>query len=328
MTAKDVTLVIPGRNAARTVEECLSSVVPLLERPRLKEIIFVDDGSTDDTAELVRRFDVRCIPGAGTGPGAARNLGWQSADTPLIWFIDSDCVAEFDALDILLEHMEEQRVAGVGGSYGNMRPESLLACLIHEEIVERHLAMPREVNFLATFNTLYRRDQLENVGGFDERFKKAQDAELAFRIRRNGGVLRFDPRSRVRHFHSSALWPYLRVQQQQGYWRTWLYLEHPEKMGGDSYSSLLDHMQPPLAMLSLALLPLGPLALGAVPAAVGLGMAQGPMTWRLVRRKNDLRYLMFAPMSFLRSYARGIGMCQGALSGIRKRFGPPQSSLD
>ena len=129
---------------------------PISNPASLKEIIFVNDGSTDNTAEIVSRYDVRCINGPGQGPGAARNLGWRAAKTSLIWFMDADCVAEPDALSILLQHMEDPKVAGVGGSYGNMHPDSLLACLIHEEIVERHRTMPPEVNYLATFNVLYR----------------------------------------------------------------------------------------------------------------------------------------------------------------------------
>jgi glycosyltransferase involved in cell wall biosynthesis len=320
MPEKDVTLVIPARNAASTVERCLGSVTPLLERPRLKEIILVDDGSTDETAERVRPFCVRYIRGSGAGRGAARNLGWRAADTRFIWFVDSDCVAEPDALDILLEHVEDEGVAGVGGSYGNMVPESTLASLIHEEIVERHLGMPREVDFLATFNTLYRRDYLEAVGGFSEHLSRAQDADLAFRIRRQGGRLEFDARSIVKHYHSQKLWSYLGVQKDQGFWRMWLYLEHSDKMGGDSYSGILDHLQPPLAMLSLACLPFGPLAAVALPASLALAMAQVPMTWRLVRRTGDPRQLWFVPMGFLRSYARGLGMSRGALSVLGNRF--------
>ena len=93
-----VSLVVPGRNAAATLRPCLESVVPLQESGELREILFVDDGSTDDTAELVRRYPVRSIASPGRGPGAARNLGWRAASSPWVWFIDSDCVAEPDAL--------------------------------------------------------------------------------------------------------------------------------------------------------------------------------------------------------------------------------------
>jgi glycosyltransferase involved in cell wall biosynthesis len=329
MMGSEVTLVIPGRNAAGTIESCLRAVVPLLQQGLLHEILFVDDGSTDDTATIVDRFPVRRLPGTGSGPGAARNIGWRAATTPLVWFIDSDCVAEPDALELLLQHMDGSELAGVGGSYGNMLPESLLACLIHEEIIERHRAMPREVNFLATFNVLYRREMLDKVGGIDERFLKAQDAELAYRIRQAEGRLGFELDSRVKHYHPHRLGPYLKTQRQQGYWRAWLYFEYPGRMGGDSYSGLADHLQPVLALLSLAFLPLvlwPPAALAEALSLLALCTMQLPMTARIVSRTGAPRYALFGAMSLLRSYARGLGLIFGTLAALASRVSFSQSA--
>jgi cellulose synthase/poly-beta-1,6-N-acetylglucosamine synthase-like glycosyltransferase len=318
----DVTLVIPGRNARATVDACLASVVPMLDDGTLQEIIFVDDGSTDGTGELVARFPVTCLRGPGAGAGAARNLGWRAATTPLIWFIDSDCVAEPDALTTLLPALDDAGVGAAGGSYGNMRPGSLLATLIHEEIVERHMAMPGEVNFLATFNVLYRRAALEQVGGFDERFLKAQDAELAFRVKRAGWRLRFDRRSQVKHFHQEELWKYLKVQWQQGYWRALLYVEHPDRLAGDSYSGVTDHIQPMLAVAALGLLPfslLPPVALAEATVLAALAAAQLPMTSRIVRRTRRPELASHAAMSFTRAFARGIGLGLGTARALLQR---------
>jgi len=315
-----VSLVIPGRNAARTIRACLDSVVPMLEHGLLHEIIFVDDHSTDNTRSVVEAFPVRILNGTGGGPGAARNIGWRAATTPFVWFIDSDCVAEMSALELVLRRMDESDFAGVGGSYGNMLPDSTLACLIHEEIVERHRSMPAEVDFLATFNVLYRREVLEKVGGFDERLQKAEDAELAFRIGAAGGRLGFEFESRVRHFHPHRLGPYLKTQAQQGYWRAWLYREYPNRMVGDSYSGLSDHLQPVLALLSLALLPTlfwpaGLMAEGL--CLLGLGLTQLPKTIRIVQQTQSSHYLLFGAMSFLRSYARGLGFALGAFAALK-----------
>ena len=98
MSTESVSLVVPGRNCASTVRQCLSAVAPLLDGGRLGEIIFVDDGSTDETANIVAEFPVTYVKGSGRGSGAARNLGWREARHPLVWFIDADCVTEPDAL--------------------------------------------------------------------------------------------------------------------------------------------------------------------------------------------------------------------------------------
>ncbi|MCA9297007.1 MAG: glycosyltransferase [Phycisphaerales bacterium] len=325
MSVPTVSLVIPGRNCAATLRPCLDAVCAIAaqEDSPLREILFVDDGSTDDTPAIADAYEhVTRIAGEGTGPAAARNLGWRRAAHPLIWFVDSDCVAEPDALELLIPHLEDPAHGGVSGSYGNERPRELLPCLIHEEIIERHRRMKPDVDFLATFNVLYRRAVLEQVGGFDTRYLKGQDAELSFRVLDAGYGLRFEPRSRVGHYHENGWGAYLRTQRQQGYWRVWLHLSHRGRAGGDSYSSFIDHIQPPLAMLVLASLPLLLLPYArwfTVACVVLLAAAQLPMTWRITRRCGHAKYLMFGVMSFIRAFWRGIGLSLGTVHYMLRR---------
>ncbi len=323
-----VTLVIPGRNAAGTLQPCLKAVAALVERGEVAEIIFVDDGSTDETAKIVAEYPVRSVEGPARGPGAARNVGWRLAKTPLVWFIDSDCVAEGDALSRLLPYFQDPAVVGVGGSYANMRCDSFVACLIHEEIRVRHLAMDTEVDFLGTFNVAFRRSALASVDGFAEKYIAAEDGDLAFRLSSMGGKLRFDVRSTVGHFHESNWRRYLRAQYRNAFYRVPLYLDHPQFAKGDSYSSLIDHIQPPLAMLVLVALPFAFLPNGfwVTNALTGLLLlAQLPMTIRLVRATRQTRYLLFSLFGFVRAFARGLGMTAAVVTALlsrRRRTGP------
>ena len=206
-----------------------------------------------------------------------------------------------------------------------MRVDSLLACLIHEEIIERHGRMGTEVNFLATFNVLYRRHVLEESGGFDERLRLAQDAELAYRVQEAGYRLRFEPRSIVAHFHPTSLRDYLRTQARQGYYRVHLYRRHPRRMMGDDYSGLVDYAQPVLSLLlvvSLVVLGItGPFLragrllelMVALPIclAVALLATSLPLMLRIVARTRQARDLWFAPMAAARSLARATGLLRG-----------------
>jgi glycosyltransferase involved in cell wall biosynthesis len=333
-----VSLVIPGKNASRTLRQCLDSVIPLLGENGLKEILFVDDGSSDDTSAIAASYPVRYIRGEGKGPGHARNLGWRASASALIWFIDSDCVAEPDSVRRLLASFAEPHVGGAGGTYGNMVPNSLLGCLIHEEIVERHRFMAEDVDYLASYNVMYRREILERTGGFDERYFNgpgspgAEDIELAFRVHDLGYRLKFERDSVVKHYHPTRLGRYLRSQRHHGYWRVWLYLLHPRQARGDSYSQVLDHLQPPLALLAVATLPLVLWRLlWFVPAGLGLLLllAQLPQTLRLVRRLQSPKYLWFAPMGVVRALWRGAGMAWGVCSvcGWRLRGRPRREEI-
>jgi glycosyltransferase involved in cell wall biosynthesis len=325
MSAAGVTLVVPGRNAARTISNCLEAAIPLVGHDGLQEIVFVDDGSTDETPRIVERYPVRCLKLAGGGPGAARNAGWRSAETPLIWFIDADCVVEPDALRLLLPHLDASDVAGVGGSYGNIEADSWLARLIHEEIRERHLSMNADVNYLGSFNVIYRRDVLESLGGFDEEHFNgpgapgAEDADLSYRIVAVGHRLRVEPRALTGHYHPTRLKSYLRTQRLHGYWATRLYLRHRGMARRNSYASFWDHVQPPVAVAAIAGLP----GLAAPPfrflspvLLLVLLLLQLPMTGRLLRRTKNWQMLWFAPLGMARAMARGIGMSHALLRSI------------
>jgi len=136
-------------------------------------------------------------------------------------------------------------------------------------------------------------------------------------VREAGYKLHFELRSRVRHFHEDSLVRYLGVQRQQGYYRIKMYERHPGKMAGDSYSGFLDHVQPPLAVLSAALSVLGPAALASPLAFLALCGAPLPMTLRLLARTRNPRQLAYLPLSVVRSYARGLGLCEGVFDVLR-----------
>jgi len=312
----ETALVIPAHNAKHTIGPCLDAVVPLLGR-ELSEIVVVDDGSTDRTAQIAARYPVQVVRGEGEGPSAARNRGWRATSAERVWFVDADCVAAIDALPQLVEVLEASDCAGVGGSYANASPDSWLASLIDDEIALRHDAMSERVDYLATFNVLYRRSALDKVGGFDETLIRAEDVDLAWRLLAADETLRFVRESRVAHFHERRLWPYLRTQAANGYWRAWLYGTHPEHAGGDSYSGWTDHLQPPLALVAAAAFCSTPwLATAGIAAAAALATAalQWPIAMRLGERRGALAALRFGAVGCARSLARGLGLALGTIA--------------
>jgi GT2 family glycosyltransferase len=313
-----VAVVIPGHNAAGTLPACLDSLLPLLDNGQIEGIVFVDDHSTDSTREIVARYPVEIASSPRRGAGAARNVGWRVARADLVWFVDADCVVQRDALARLRSTMQELDAAVVGGSYANESVGSLTAELIHEEMVTRHRAMGREVTFAITANLLCRRSALEEVDGFDESLRLGQDLDFAYRIVHSGRRLGFDAASLVGHFHEKRLLRYLVKQARQGYWRMHLYRRHPRRMTGDSYSGLLDYIQPPLAVVAVISSAVGP-AIGAPILGCGvvltclaaLLLCQLPMSRKLVRASGDHRYWCYLPFGMTRAAFRGAGMLVG-----------------
>jgi len=310
-----VSIVIPAYNAQSTIGDVLEGCLAQGYGGEIETII-VDDGSTDDTAQAVSRFPVRYIRQKNSGPAAARNLGWKQARGEIIFFTDSDCVPEPTWISQLIARLSDDEVGGAGGTYSIQNPNNLLAACIHEEIVQRHLRMPRRVDYLGGFNVCYRRSVLEAVGGFDEHYRtaSAEDSDLSYRVKKQGYDLVFDDRARVAHLHPTSLGRYLTRQTEHGYWTMRLYRMHPDMALGDVYARFVDHIEPPLFLVTVALVPFGfiPWVWSVLLTLVTVDLAlQLPVAISIVRRTRAVKYLALVPVTFLRGFARAAGMLAG-----------------
>jgi len=323
-------VIIPAYNAAATLAECLEAC-QRQTHPDF-EIIVADDGSTDTTPEIAQRLGVRYVRQENRGPAAARNMGARRASGEVLVFTDSDCVPETDWLEKLLSGFTDASVVGVGGSYGIRNDSSLLARIIHEEIVLRHHRFRDRVDYLGSFNVAYRREAFEAAEGFDESFAQAsgEDNDLAYRLHDNGGTLRFVAAARVAHYHPTRLLPYLRTQMRHGFWRMRLYAKHPRRSGGDDYAGLGELLGPPAVLLLAAGLVTLPLvgraefaAALALFAALYLLITAG-LTRAIARRLGIATGLTYRGMTVLRDAARGLGLIGGLWTFVVRRRGVAQ----
>jgi glycosyltransferase involved in cell wall biosynthesis len=331
-----VSIIVPAYNAAPTLAECIDACLKQTWEDR--EVIVVDDGSTDDTPRIAQSYPVHYIRQENSGPAAARNHGAWVAKGAVVAFTDADCVPHPDWVEHLMEGIGGTVVAA-GGTYGIANPESLLARMVNEEIAVRHERLGELVDFLGSFNVAYRKDAFDAVGGFDESFRmaSAEDNDLSYRLQDAGYLLRFCPEAVVDHFHPTRLWPYLRTQMWHGYWRVKLYRKHAGRARkGDQYAGLADLLAPALTLIWMA--GVGAL-LGSVFWSVVMDGAVLPvilaclvfsaysaasiafrtrMTHEVRLRLKDSRAASFQLVVMLRDLARGIGMVLGLL-----RFGLP-----
>jgi glycosyltransferase involved in cell wall biosynthesis len=164
----DVSVVVPAYNGASTITACLASVLRSLEGWR-GELIVVDSG-TDGTAELVRREfpGVRLIRSqTRLSAGLARNRGIAAARGRLICFTDQDCVVPADWIGRLAAVLEDESLAGVGGSVGIRNRNSPSGCALYFLEFLNHFpgrrAPLRNPLFLVGCNSMYRREVLQRV---------------------------------------------------------------------------------------------------------------------------------------------------------------------
>jgi glycosyltransferase involved in cell wall biosynthesis len=317
----EVSIVIPTFNAEKTIGKTLEACLRQDHKGQV-EVIVVDDGSTDGTKEEVEKFPVKYIYQENAGPASARNRGWRESRGEFVCFTDSDCIPSRDWVSKLVGHYRlDGNVGAVGGSYTVANPESLLAYCIQEEISIRHSAMPKEVRFLGSYNLSVKRTVLEEIGGFQEGYKKAsgEDNDLSYKILKHGHKILFDREALVAHYHRESLWRYLNDQYTHGFWRARLYREHPDMGLGDDYTRWKDILEVPLCLGLLATTPFLWVSSGFSMPTTGLWevclgllfILQLGMAFKISSNSKRPLCLTYAFVTFLRCFARSLGFLRG-----------------
>jgi glycosyltransferase involved in cell wall biosynthesis len=197
-----VSLVVPVYKGERFLGEALESLFALDYEPF--EVIVVDDGSTDRSAEVARSFArVRLVQQANRGPAAARNAGLAVAHGVFVGIHDADDLVPPAKLDLQVTHLLEN--PQVGCVLGRQRwidpPPHLKRDPIYNEL--DGIPLPSGV---------FRTSVLRRLGGYDESFRSHENMDLLFRLRELGSEIAVLPDVVLyRRFHgdnlSFASWP-------------------------------------------------------------------------------------------------------------------------
>jgi len=228
-----VSVVVCSYNGGRTLGHCLQSLMEL-EYPDY-EVILIDDGSTDETAEISARFpDVRTLRQANQGLSAARNSGLQAARGPIVAYVDSDVFVDPHWLTHLVAQLEQSGAAAVGGP--NVAPEDgrISACIAAAPGQPMHVLESDQVaEHIPGCNMAFRREALEAINGFDPQFLKAgDDVDVCWRLQQAGHWITFAPGAFVWHHRRHAPRAYLRQQAGYGEAEALLRFKHPDRYNG------------------------------------------------------------------------------------------------
>jgi len=189
---KTVSVVIPTYNYGRFIDEAIRSVLD--QTHPAAEIIVVDDGSTDDTSDVVRQFGscVKYIRQENMGVCSARNRGVLASRGDLIAFMDADDTWEPKKLELQSARFDD----GVGLVHCGMREfdgETGETISLHleggEDRVWENLLLWEEPVIVGPGGTaMVSRNAFDDVGGFDVRMKVGEDWDLCYRVARHYGV--------------------------------------------------------------------------------------------------------------------------------------------
>ena len=202
-TSPEISVIIPVYNGGASLDRCLGALSDVTELAW--ECIVVDDGSTDGSGDLARRYGARVArtERARGGPGQARNLGARLASAPLLCFLDADVQATADTLaQFVALFAADSNVTAAFGSYDSApdvqehlsRYRNLLHHFVHQE------GQPVASTFWAGCGAI-RREAFLSLGGFHPAYQRPsiEDIEMGYRLCAAGGQIRLAKHIQVKH---------------------------------------------------------------------------------------------------------------------------------
>lgn len=241
-TATTLSVVIPTYNRCHVLVQTLEA----LERQSLArdrfEVIVVDDGSSDGTADTVQSrstsLDLNVVRGQNGGLAAARNRGIERARGDVIVFLDDDVMPHEDFLhEHRLEHLKDSNIVVLG------------SLPFHPDVVRSSfLWYLDQVTFFDLFkdpekyaqgrppmppmngNSSVRREHLAQYGSYDVSFRQygGEDLELGYRLQNSGLRFVYNPQAIGYHYHTKGFEAFCRDQERAGYAVARLAEKHPE----------------------------------------------------------------------------------------------------
>ena len=321
-----ISVIIPNRNGASTIGKCLTAA--LASRHDNFEVIVVDDGSGDDSVEIIKGFPCRLIRLAQHGGAArARNTGAREARGSVLFFTDADCLLQPDSLAIASEtlaHAGPDCVAG--GTYTPLPHDRRFFSIFQSAFIHYcETRNPQRPDYLATHALAIPAQIFSQSGGFREEFLPIlEDVEFSHRLRRMGYALVMNPALQVQHIFDYSLARSLgNAAFKASYW-TLYSIGNGDLLADSGTASLGLKLNGAVYFLGLLLLLLyfatgSVLFLSALAAAIVLNLYWNRGLLRAFYDAGGIGFALGAAAYYLLLYPLAVGM--GACAGVIKYVG-------
>lgn len=309
-----VSVIVPAYNASEIVQKALFALEKQTYPRELFEVIVVDDGSKDNTAEVAEKMGAEVLVQSNQGAGVARNLGAKKARGEIILFTDSDCEPQEDWIERMVEPFQDPEIVGAKGFYKTRQREPAARfAQIEYDIKCNMLKKERYIDFIDTYSAAYKRDVFLNSGGFDAIYTTAsgEDSELSYKLALKGHKMVPVPDAFVFHRHPDTVSKYLKKKYRNAYWRVVTWQKYPSKALKDSHtpnSYKLEVIVAPVLLFTIFVSVIWPPFLWVAILFLLVFLLNEFGFLKLVAR-TDLSLLPFAPFYlFLRGLAAATGV--------------------
>jgi glycosyltransferase involved in cell wall biosynthesis len=257
MTA--ATVIIPTFNRPAQLATALRGLARQAPVPGGYEVLVVDDGSDPPLHQQALRdasgCDCRVLRTANSGPAAARNLASRQARGRILAFTDDDCAPDPDWLrGLLIRHEAVVAPRIVGGRTVNRLTANPFAVTSQNLITFGYDHYNRDTDrarFFASNNLSVPTAEFTLIGGFDERFRTAEDRDLCDRWVHSGRTMTYAPECVIHHAHAMGLTGFWRQHLAYGRGAYRFHAEHRRRnpdhriVQWPYYRTLLASMLPP-----------------------------------------------------------------------------------
>jgi glycosyltransferase involved in cell wall biosynthesis len=231
-----VSVVIPVLNGANTIANTLWALVRQARGPAKTEIIVVDNGSTDNTREVVRQFDVRLLNETTRGPSAARNRGLHAASGDVILYTDADTLPTRSWLAELIDAFHDPGTVIAGGRVLGYPPKTAAERFMATYGIwepENNIFRPT-FPFVPSLNLAVRRDAALKIGGWDEDMFTGEDVDFSYRILEQfAGAIAYREHAILFHQHRQTADELRKQAWTYGEGGAQMYLKYPETVNWD-----------------------------------------------------------------------------------------------
>lgn len=193
----NVTILIPAYNEEKVIEKTLRRILSIDYPKNKMEILVIDDGSTDRTYEIAKKFEsknLKVIRKKNTGKASSLNFALNYVKHDFVAVMDADSFLSRDALKRCMSYFDEKEVAAVTAHILVKHRKTLWEKLQHTEhmIVALMRKAQEKENIISVTPgplSVYRTDVLKKLGGFDEK-NLVEDVEIAWRLIKHGYKIR------------------------------------------------------------------------------------------------------------------------------------------
>lgn len=198
-----ISIVIPNYNGSKTISLCLEAIYSSTYKNF--EVIVVDDGSTDNSIEVIRKFDCKLEElKENRGPSFARNTGAKIAMGEILLFTDSDVCLPKDTLKKINDtfNMEKDISAVVGMPDKFCKFKNIASQYFNLRVHFNYLKMPTYISILYGSICSVKKEAFFNVNGFNTKLKKAgvEDNDLGYRLTEQGYKIRLNKNIQINHY--------------------------------------------------------------------------------------------------------------------------------